>query len=247
MPEPSSLMPGPAGTESRCAPTTTTWSGSPPRVSAITCGRKRSVKLPVDLEVHGRVLALLVGLQQLVAEGVAGDHRGDRRRRVGLVVDEDRVLPRRRVALVVDDHARGAGRLRQRPLVDEGARAALDERDLAGHAGVVSRRAAAGRAARGRVDDAADREHGSVGELHGRRVGHGDEVGGGLVAVLGVAGDVRLGRRRDHVQDRRLRLRPEREVELVDLRVGTRRRAASTRRSRATPGSRSRTPRGCRR
>ena len=52
-------------------------------------------EVPVDLEVHGRVLALLVGLEQLVAEGVAGDHRGDGRRRVGLVVDEDRVLPRR--------------------------------------------------------------------------------------------------------------------------------------------------------
>jgi hypothetical protein len=35
-PEPLSLMPGPGPTLSRCAPTTTTLFGSPPRVSAIT-------------------------------------------------------------------------------------------------------------------------------------------------------------------------------------------------------------------
>ena len=34
MPEPLSLMPGPCTTESRCAPTTTVRSGSPPAVSA---------------------------------------------------------------------------------------------------------------------------------------------------------------------------------------------------------------------
>ena len=103
--------------------------------------------------------------------------------------------------------------------VDEGARAALDERDLAGHAGVVGRRAPAGRAAGGRIDDAADGEHGCVGEHHGRRVRHRDEVRRRQVAVVSIAGDVGLRRRRDHVQDRRLRLVPDRKVELVDLRL----------------------------
>ena len=35
-PEPSSLMPGPSNTESRCPPTTTVRSARPPGVSAIT-------------------------------------------------------------------------------------------------------------------------------------------------------------------------------------------------------------------
>ena len=173
----------------------------------------------VDLEVDGRIQVLLVGLQQVVAERVARDHRSDRRRRGGLVVDEDRILACGRVALVVDDDAGRAGRLGQRPLLDEGARTALDERDLAGHAGVVGGQAAAGRSAGGRIDDSADGEHGSVGEHHGRRVRHRDEVRRRQVAVVGIAGDVGLRRRRDHVQDRWLRLAPDRKVELVDLRL----------------------------
>ena len=103
--------------------------------------------------------------------------------------------------------------------VTNGARATLDERDLAGHAGVVGGHAAAGRSARGRIDDAADGEHGSVGEHNGRRVRHRDEVRRRQVAVVSIAGDIGLRRRRHHVQDRRLRLVPDREIELVDLRV----------------------------
>ena len=107
-PLPLSLMPGPACTESRCAPAITTLSSFVPGSSAmtLTCGRDSGA---VDHDVRRRA-----GLREgcAVGEARADDRDGQRR----LVDAEERAGDRGpravgRVALVEDDDRLGAGRL----------------------------------------------------------------------------------------------------------------------------------------
>ena len=139
VPEPLSLMPGPAATESRCAPSMTFLRWSPLRLSAITLSKYRGV---VVASTTIRAVGFGV-VSSALADLVGGEHGRDRvvRRRL----DEQRVRPAR-VALVVEDHADRARIGGERQLLHERARAALDQRDRAlGLGRVVLRGAAGGR------------------------------------------------------------------------------------------------------
>ena len=121
VPEPSSLMPGPAGTESRWAPASTLWFG----VAALGLGddvRVEPLLLDADrLQVDLRVLAALGEVVELLADGVAGEHGRDRRSPDRAERKSAAVRPAR-VALVEEDHADGARRRRRAAsFCDEGA------------------------------------------------------------------------------------------------------------------------------
>ena len=133
--EPSSLMPGPSGTESRWAPEMTVRSVRPAVVSAIT----------LRVGARGCVVAdsATVAAGCVVQEAPGGVGRLERRDRDAVAadraVDQPVALGVADRALVEDDHAGGAAVLRVLGLQPEVAGAALDQRDLAREARPGSR------------------------------------------------------------------------------------------------------------
>ena len=111
VPEPSSLMPGPAGhgVQVRAEQHDVV------RVAALGLrDHVRIERLDVDAvggEVDGRVLAGLVGVVELLADGEAREHGRDRVARISRT--EQRVAAARGVALVEEDHADRARRRRR--------------------------------------------------------------------------------------------------------------------------------------
>ena len=126
-PEPLSLIPGPAGTESRCEPWTTTRFGSPPLLSASTLAACRISDVVSVVDVHGHGVRSDQQVVQFfpVGEGDADDRDVE----VGGAErpEEQAVTPQVGLTLVEDDHGRRARFLGVERLVVERARPPLDQ------------------------------------------------------------------------------------------------------------------------
>ena len=215
------MIPGPAGTESRCPPTTTFLStvAAPARRDHVVLAAGDRAR--VDDNPDGRVLTGLVQVEQLLAQPEVRANGGDRV--VRLRTARDHVRAARRVALVEENHSHRSGLKRLVQLLDERARATLDQRDRAlGLGRVVLRLAARVR----RVGRRA-RDHDVVGGHHRRlhvaraRERERDEVDGGIVVVGLRSRNVRdlVGARL--LEDRGRVLLPRREVERLEAHAVT--------------------------
>ena len=209
MPEPLSLMPGPASTESRWAPTTTVRSARPVGVSARTLDDSVVMTRACTATRTLTVASRLDHAEKLLADGEGGaDHRQRHLGRIERPEDSaDPIVARIRIPLVEDDDGSRARGLCVRRLLAEGAGAALDQCDRSSRKAVeVGCRAAARSATRRRDHDPACRNE-AGGDIIATGVVHRREL-----AVL----QIRPRRRARPLEDRRRRLFEAIEDEVLD-------------------------------